>query len=417
MSKWDNLLTLVKNNKEIIENYFFMTILQVLNSFFYLLIYPFLIRTLGAESYGLYVFASSITAYFMFFVNFGFEMPAIKSVAENITNLPLISKTLSCVFTAKLYLFLISSFIFAILLATIPIFKSNIEIFLLCYLQVFSIVLFPQWYFQSIQKMKIVTYIQLGLKILSLPFIFLLIRSANELDIYVLIVSLSSITGGVIAFFIINFGHKLKIKIVRLKELKSWFKDGLPFFFSQSAGIIKEQSIVIIIGAFFGMKDVAIYDLANKIIMVPRTIFMSINAAIFPKLIKNIDNSKVKMIINTESMISLSVIAFIALFGNWIVLFMGGKSMLLSYPLSILLSVTVMTWLVVGAYISFVFIPNKKYFLVTKNQIIALCSFILYALVGLFFYNDILVFGFALALSGLTEIFYCKYVTKKYQML
>ena len=38
------------------------------------------------------------------------------------------------------------------------------------------------------------------------------------------------------------------------------------------------------------MKEVAIYDLANKIVMVPRTIFMSVNAAIFPKLIINIKN-------------------------------------------------------------------------------------------------------------------------------
>ena len=34
-----------------------MTILQILNFLFYLLIYPYLIRVLGAENYGLYVFA------------------------------------------------------------------------------------------------------------------------------------------------------------------------------------------------------------------------------------------------------------------------------------------------------------------------------------------------------------------------
>ena len=71
--KVHSLRILVFNNKKIIENYFFMTVLQVLNSFFYLLIYPYLIRALGGSAYGLYVFATSISTYFLFVINFGFD--------------------------------------------------------------------------------------------------------------------------------------------------------------------------------------------------------------------------------------------------------------------------------------------------------------------------------------------------------
>ena len=51
------------NNKKVVENYFFMTLLLVLNSFFGLLIYPYIIRTLGAEAYGTYIFASTVVNY------------------------------------------------------------------------------------------------------------------------------------------------------------------------------------------------------------------------------------------------------------------------------------------------------------------------------------------------------------------
>lgn len=416
-SKIHSILILIKNNKKIVENYFFMTILQVLNSFFYLLIYPFLIRTLGLESYGLFVFATSITTYFIFLVNFGFDLPATKAIALNVNDKTSLQKTLSCVFTAKFYLLILATIILIMLTLFIPLFRKNCQLFLICFSQIISFVIFPQWYFQAIQKMKIVTYIQLGLKILSLPVIFMIIKNASDLNIYALIVSVSSILGGIIAFAIIKFKHKLKISFVNNNKLKVWFKDAMPFFLSTSAGVFKEQSIVVIIGSFFGMKDVAIYDLASKIIIIPRTISMSINGAIFPKLINNIDKSKIKKLINIETFISLSVIIFIVLFGKWIVLFLGGQDMLLAYPLAILLSVTVMTWLVVGAYISFVFIPANKYFFVTKNQMIALSSFAIYTAVGLFLYKNILIFGAAMALSGLTEILYCKFVTKKHQML
>nr|WP_314546164.1 oligosaccharide flippase family protein [uncultured Empedobacter sp.] len=416
-AKINSIKMLAKNNKEIIENYFFMTILQVLNSFFYLLIYPFLIRTLGLESYGLFVFATSITTYFVFLVNFGFDLPATKAIALNVDDKTSLQKTLSCVFTAKFYLFLLAIIVLIVLILTVPIFKNNYQLFLISFSQIISFVFFPQWYFQAIQKMKIVTYIQLGFKLLSLPVIFLIIKNATDLNIYASIVSLSSILGGIVAFIIINFKHHLRISFVSYNELKIWFKDALPFFLSTSAGVFKEQSVIIILGSFFGMKEVAIYDLASKIITIPRTLFTSINGAIFPKLIHNIDKTKIKKLINIESLISLSVIFFITLFGKWVVEFMGGKDMLLAYPLAILLSVTVMTWLVVGAYINFVFIPANMYFFVTKNQLIALGSFALFATIGLIIYKNILIFGAAMALSGITEILYCKFVSKKSQIL
>lgn len=413
----ESLIAIARNNKKILENYFFMTILQVLNSFFYLLIYPYIIRTLGADNYGLFVYATSIATYFIYLINFGFEMPATKAAVLNVDNPEYLSKILSCIFTAKFYLFIISFLILFILLCLIPTFNKNFNLFLICFLQAFSFVLFPQWYFQAIQKMKVVTYIQLGLKLLSLPFIFLLIKSSDQLNLYALIVSFSNVMGGIAAFLIVYLKDKLKIKLVRINELRSWFKDALPFFLSTSAGTIKEQSIIIIIGSFFGMKHVAIYDLANKIIIVPRTVFMSINGAIFPKLMRDIQKPKIKKIINIEMIISLSVTVFIVLVGKFIVNIIGGEQMAMAYPLSIFLSITVMTWLVVGAYISFVFIPNNKYFLVTKNQLVALGSFALYTSIGLFYFNSILVFGGAIAISGLTEILYCNYLAKKYQML
>ncbi|MEG0697950.1 MAG: oligosaccharide flippase family protein, partial [Algoriella sp.] len=383
----------------------------------YLLIYPYLIQVLGVESYGLYVFATSITTYFIFLINFGFDFPATKAIAENIENRNKIQETLSCVFTAKVYLLLLSIVIISFLLFFVPFLKQHFILFIFSFIQVISFIIFPQWFFQGIQNMKIITYIQLIIKIISLPFIFYLIKAPSDINWYVLIVSLSSLFGGIIAFFIIRFKYNYHLNFVKKSSLEKWFRDSFPFFLSTSAGVIKEQSIAIIIGAFFGMKDVAIYDLASKIVIIPRTIFMSINGAVFPKLVVDIKKSRIKKIINIEILMSLGVVLFITIFGKLIVEIFAGYQMNSAYPLAILLSFTVMSWLVVGAYISFVFVPSNKYYLVTKNQIIALISFLIYLAIGFFFYKNIYVFGAAMALSGLTEILYCKSVTKKYQLL
>ena len=416
-NKIKNFKSVVFNNKSVIENYFFMTILQILNSFFYLLIYPYLIRVLGSEGYGTFVFATSVATYFLFFINFGFDLPATKAIAENAENRYNQRNILSCIFTSKSYLFIISSLVFGILLFTVPVFEKNKEVFLLCFFNVYSFVLFPQWYFQGIQKMKIVTYIQLGLKLASLPLIFLLIKSPQDLILYVFIISITNILGSLIAYLIIRLKYKIDISWVKPNRLKVWFKESQPFFFSSLAGSIKEYSIPIIIGSFFGMKDVAIYDLANKIIIVPRTIFMGVNSAIFPKLIVNIRNNLVKKIIRTEFFVSFSVVVVIIVFGKFIVKFMGGSGMENSYYLAVLLGFTVVSWLVVGAFINFVFIPNDKNYFITANQVIAMVAFFIFCIGGLMIYNNIIIFGVAMALSGMLEILYCVYITKKYQLL
>ena len=381
------------------------------------LIYPYLIRALGGSAYGLYVFATSISTYFLFVINFGFDLPATKAIAANFNNEKNLENIISSIFTSKTYLFLICLFVFVGMLYTIPVFSKNKSIFFLCFVSVYSFVLFPQWFFQGVQSMKTVTFIQLGIKLLSLPLIFWLVKKEGDLFSYVSILTFTNLVGGIIGFCIIRFKFHLKTYWLPLSSLKIWFKQSQPFFLSSLAGSLKEYSVPIIIGSFFGMKEVAIYDLANKIVMVPRTIFMSVNAAIFPKLIVNIKNHIVKKIIKIETAISLFMVLLIVVFGRFIIHIMGGNGMEDSYYLSILLAVTIVSWLVVGAYINFVFIPHNKNKYIAINQVMAMFSFFIFCIGGLLVYKSIMVLGVAIALSGILEIVFCVSITYKNKYL
>ena len=60
-----------------------MTILKVFMLVLPLISYPYLIRVVGSENFGLVVYTLSIIAFFRIFVKFGFEMSAVKNVAQN----------------------------------------------------------------------------------------------------------------------------------------------------------------------------------------------------------------------------------------------------------------------------------------------------------------------------------------------
>lgn len=408
---------LFKSNKVVVENYFFMTVLQVLNTLFYVLIYPYLIRTLGAESYGLYVFAMSIVTYFVSFVGFGFDLPAVKIIAQYPTDEKLKAHTLSCIYTAKIYLEILSLIVFSIIIFSVPYLRNNWALLFICFSQTLTNIIFPQWYFQGLQKMRIVTYVQLGLKLISLPFIFLTIHTSNDINAFALIASITSIAGGFGAAVIIRFYDRIRIQLMPFGAVKKWFAEATPFFLSSSASLIKEQSVAILIGVFFGMKDVAIYDLANKIVAVPRLLLTSINGALFPNIVSKFSTALIKKILRYQVYLCLFIIGLIALFGKWVVLLMGGVSLAGSYPLAIILSVTILPWLIVSSFIYFIFVPNNNYYFVTKNQVVALISFVVYAAIGLLFVDNISVLAVALSLSGLTEIVFCSYLIRKNALL
>lgn len=411
-------INILKNNLKVLENYVMMTILQVLNTFFYLLIYPYAIRTLGIENYGIFVYATGVANYFLFFINFGFDLPMTKVIAENLDNEYEININFSKIFFAKIYLFILATIIFTALLNNIEILNNNIIVCIISYIATISAIFFPQWFFQAVQNMKLVTFIQLGVKIITLPLIFYLVKDKTDLNTYALIISFGTIFGSLIAFGLILIKYKIKIKFFYPLELIYIFKSSFPYFLTSLASSIKEYSIPILLGTYFGMKEVAIYDLANKLIQIPRTLVMSINAAIFPKLITNINLVTVRNIIKIEFILSILIISMIVLVGRYAVVILGGLNMIDSYYLAILLSITILTWLVVGAYINFVFIPNNKLYWITHNQFLALISFFMIFFILMYSQlNNIYLIGIAIGLSGLLEIVYCWYMSKKYKLL
>lgn len=65
----------------LIRNFSYLSLLQVFNLILPLIVYPYLIRVLGKETYGLVVFAQSLVFYLVILVGFGFNISATKEVS------------------------------------------------------------------------------------------------------------------------------------------------------------------------------------------------------------------------------------------------------------------------------------------------------------------------------------------------
>ena len=401
------------NNKKIAENYFFMTLLLVLNSFFGLLIYPYLIRTLGAESYGVYIFASTVVNYFICFIGFGFDMYGVRLIAENPFSIKKKSNVLSIIFTTKLYLEIVSIILAILVSFVFPILRTYFWVYIVCFANTLLNIFFPTWYFQGVQKMRVVSYIQLIFKLLSLPFIFIFIKKPDDILLFAIIMTASSLLGALYAFIHLLVFEKLKISLVPIKHTLVYIKESQYFFYTNFLNMMKIQTINLIIGTRYSMTDLALYDLANRIVSIPLMLITNINSALFPKVVSNFNVPLIKKILMTERIIGILAVLTVVIFGKIAIQILGGEAMEGSYWIAIILSFTIFAFLQTSCYIGLILIPNRKDSYVLKDLILSFTTLFTLIVLGMLLSKNILALPLAFSLAALAELLYLRNVSKK----
>lgn len=406
---------LIFSPKEIIKvvsNYFHLTALQVINGFFYILIYPFVIGNVGVESYGSFVFASGVAALFSVLVSFGFELHAAKLVAVDQNNKYEHSLVLSKVTAAKLFLELVALIVFGVLVVTtVP--SANSSLYWACFATTLSSVFLPSWFFHGLQKVYILTVIQLSVKLISLPAILMTVTSPGDIVIYASLVSGANIIAAIISFYFAIKCFGLRLSLPNLSEIIDLFSKVQPFFWSTAVNALKQRGVELSIGLLFGMKEVAIYDLANKLFTIASVFASNVNAALFPRVLRGASEAALRKIFIYELWLSVFFIASLVFVNSIIISLFFEEEMAPAYGISVILSLNIVAYLIVGCYMYFVFIPSERYDLVIKNQIVGASCFVLLSGIFLAFDWSVYAIVFSLVISGLSEILFCWIVLRQ----
>ncbi len=187
----------LKQHKKIIENFSYLSILQILSLITPLITYPYLVKTLGEVMYGTVVFAQAVVTYFNILVIFGFNFTAARDVSLHRDNPKKLSEIISSITIIKT-LFLI----FSLLLMSIYMFYTSKMDYILYYLSFWiclNEILFPAWFFQGIEEMKYITFINFGIRILFIGMIFIFIESPDDYLFFPLLNGVGAILAGIVS--------------------------------------------------------------------------------------------------------------------------------------------------------------------------------------------------------------------------
>jgi len=140
-----------------LQNFLFLALIQSSTVLISIISMPLLIQSIGAEQFGWVNLSLSVIIVFNILVGFGFNLSAPREVALNQSNKAELSQLFSNVFSAKLLLALFSTVIILIGAYGFNLFEGYQSVLVLSVFLLFSEAAFPLWFFQGLEKMKLVS--------------------------------------------------------------------------------------------------------------------------------------------------------------------------------------------------------------------------------------------------------------------
>jgi PST family polysaccharide transporter len=398
-----NLKNQLRNNKIVLTNFSYLTILQFFILLFPFITYPYLLRVLGFDVYGKVIFAQTIATNIAILINFGFNVSGTNNIACNRKNISKLSQIVSSIYSIKFVIWLICLLIYFILIHVIPFLQTDRWLYMIAFFVTFNDLLFPIWFFQGIEKMKYITFINISVRSLFVVFIFFLVKNQSDYHIVPLLNAIGALLGGVIALYVVIKKEKVCLQKQSLVTLKYFFKDSLPLFVSSVSVQIYVNVHKLLVGSFLGMKEVAIYDMGEKIsgiIKIPIGMFVQ---ATFPKISREKNISFVnKVMWISAGLISIFYLG-IFVFADYIVQLLSGEHNLTAVSIVRILSFSAI--LIVFNYFlggnRLIPFGYRKDFM--KNAVYN-CIFLLGCFLILYLFNAVSIYSIA-CLTIVAEVF------------
>ena len=142
----------------------------------------------------------------------------------------------------------------------------------------------PIWFFQGIEKMKYITFVNLSARLLFVVAIFLFVHRQEDYLLVPLLNGIGAILAGCLSLYILLGKERVRFSLIPVRELRSTYKESLPLFVSILSTQIYVNVNKLVIGSFLGMLEVSIYDMADKVLLLMKLPASMIAQAVFPKI-------------------------------------------------------------------------------------------------------------------------------------
>lgn len=278
-----------KDGKTVFANFGYLSLLQVAGYVFPLISMPYLARVIGADGFGKIAFASAIVVWIQTISDWGFNLTATRDVAQNRDNKELVSRIFSNVLWARSVLTLLSGIILLLVVLLVPYLRENADIIFVTFLLVPGYILFPEWFFQAIEKMKYTTFFNLFLKLVFTVAVFVFIHKREDYLMQPLLTTIGYLLCGIGALYLIFKKWGYSLYKPQWGEIFKTIRNSTDVFINNLMPNLYNSFSVMLLGFFGGSTANGIYDGGNRFPVIFYQFQSVLSRAFYPFLSRRLD--------------------------------------------------------------------------------------------------------------------------------
>lgn len=311
ISKIKEKVTSNKDGKALVQNFAYLSLLQVAGYVFPLITMPYLARVIGVSGFGKIAFATAVMVWIQTIVDWGFNFTATRDVAQNRDNPQKVSEIFSNVLWARCTLMFASAILLFILIAFIPTFKENANILWVSFLMIPGHILFPDWFFQAMERMKYITFLNLFSKLLFTIVVFVFIKDKDDYILQPLFISLGFVVSGIIALYYILIKWEIRLTVPSISIIFYTIKKSSDVFLNNLMPNLYNSFSTVLLGFYGGEVANGKLDAGTKFIHIAFNFTQVLSRTFFPFLSRKPEKHYLYARINIGTSFCISLILFV----------------------------------------------------------------------------------------------------------
>lgn len=311
------------------KNTFWQYGLQIAKYLFPFITLPYLTRVLGPDVYAVRAYILAAMTFAQVFLDYGFTSYGTKAVAENSDNRERIQSETSCILYLRLLLCLVGGAAVALATAAVPIMAANPLYVLIAYVGICFKALLPDFVFQGLEDMGIITKRFVVSQAISTVLVFVLVHGAGDLLWVPALEGLASLVALLWSWGNVLHGRGLAFVRVGGAKMLDAFKTSSVFFLSNAATTIFTALTTFLIGVYVAdPAEISYWSISMTAVSAIQSLYSPITNSLYPHMVVRRDFALVKRLLKLGMPAVLVGTAAFAGLSNVIMGLLGGESYL-----------------------------------------------------------------------------------------